>query len=66
MILYECLTAVYDLLFGCAFQFQECEKRRYEAEKKRADQKHRRQLEELQAATEAHAKELEQMQNEKR
>lgn len=47
-------------------QFQECEKRRYEAEKKRAEQKHKRQLEELMAATEAHAKELEQMQNEKR
>ncbi|XP_018015536.1 serine/threonine-protein kinase 10 isoform X1 [Hyalella azteca] len=47
-------------------KFQMCERRRYEAERKRADQKHKKQLEELQAATEAHAKELEQMQNEKR
>ena len=51
----------------CLFpQFQENEKRRYEAETKRGEPKHKRQLEELQAATEAHAKELEQMQNEKR
>ena len=48
------------------YQFQDGEKRRYEAEMKRSEQKHRRQLEELMAATEAHAKELEQMQNEKR
>uniref|UniRef100_A0A2P2HZL7 STE20-like serine/threonine-protein kinase n=1 Tax=Hirondellea gigas TaxID=1518452 RepID=A0A2P2HZL7_9CRUS len=47
-------------------KFQECERRRYEAEKKRGEQKHKRQLEELVAATDAHAKELEQMQNEKR
>lgn len=47
-------------------KFQENEKRRYEAEKRRAEQKHRHKLEELQAASEATAKELEQLQNEKR
>lgn len=47
-------------------QFQENEKRRYEAEKKRAEQKHQRKLEELQAASEYTVKELEQLQNEKR
>lgn len=46
-------------------QFQENEKRRYEAEKKRAEQKHQRKLEELQAASEYTVKELEQLQNEK-
>ncbi|KAK7020281.1 hypothetical protein SK128_006864, partial [Halocaridina rubra] len=47
-------------------KFQENEKRRYEAEKRRAEQKHRHKLEELQAASEATIKELEQLQNEKR
>lgn len=47
-------------------KFQENEKRRYEAEKKRAEQKHLRKLEELQAASEYTVKELEQLQNEKR
>lgn len=46
-------------------QFQENEKRRYEAEKKRAEQKHQRKLEELQAASDYTVKELEQLQNEK-
>lgn len=47
-------------------KFQENEKRRYEAEKRRAEQKHKHKLEELQAASEATIKELEQLQNEKR
>lgn len=46
-------------------QFQENEKRRYEAEKKRAEQKHQRKLEELKATSEFTVKELEQLQNEK-
>ncbi|XP_076048127.1 sterile20-like kinase isoform X2 [Oratosquilla oratoria] len=47
-------------------KFQEGEKRRYEAEKRRAEQKHRKQLEELLAASDSTIKELEQLQNEKR
>lgn len=47
-------------------KFQENEKRRYEAEKRRAEQKHKHKLEELQAASEYAIKELEQLQNEKR
>lgn len=59
--------ALFKFSCNCVYQqFQENEKRRYEAEKKRAEQKHLRKLEELQAASEYTVKELEQLQNEKR
>lgn len=48
------------------FQFQENEKRRYQAETQRFELKHQRQLEELRAMSDATIKELEQLQNEKR
>lgn len=47
-------------------QFQEKEKKRYQAEQQRFELKHQRQLEELRAMSEATIKELEQLQNEKR
>jgi len=47
-------------------KFQEQEKKRYKAEEQRCELKHRRQLEELQAAADSSIKELEQLQNEKR
>lgn len=63
-IRYNILFIIDKFLF--AKQFQENEKRRYEAEKRRAEQKHKHKLEELQAASEYAIKELEQLQNEKR
>lgn len=50
----------------CLFQFQEKEKKRYQAEQQRFELKHKRQLEELRAMSEGTIKELEQLQNEKR
>lgn len=47
-------------------QFQENEKKRYRAEQSRSELKHKRQLEELRATSDATIKELEQLQNEKR
>ncbi|KAF5277351.1 hypothetical protein FQA39_LY06164 [Lamprigera yunnana] len=47
-------------------EFQENEKKRYQAEQQRFDLKHQRQLEELRAMSDATIKELEQLQNEKR
>ncbi|CAG9858528.1 unnamed protein product [Phyllotreta striolata] len=47
-------------------EFQEKEKKRYQAEQQRFDLKHQRQLEELRAMSDATIKELEQLQNEKR
>lgn len=47
-------------------QFQENEKKRYQAEQHRFELKHQRQLEELRATSDATIKELEQLQNEKR
>jgi len=47
-------------------KFQEQEKKRYKAEEQRCELKHRRQLEELRAASDSAVKELEQLQNEKR
>lgn len=48
------------------WQFQENEKKRYQAEHQRFELKHQRKLEELRAMNEATIKELEQLQNEKR
>ncbi|XP_044762491.1 serine/threonine-protein kinase 10 isoform X2 [Coccinella septempunctata] len=47
-------------------EFQEKEKKRYQAEQQRFELKHARQLEELRAMSDATIKELEQLQNEKR
>ncbi|KAI4458262.1 polo kinase kinase [Holotrichia oblita] len=47
-------------------EFQENEKKRYQAEQQRFELKHQRQLEELRAVNDATLKELEQLQNEKR
>ncbi|CAH0552881.1 unnamed protein product [Brassicogethes aeneus] len=47
-------------------EFQENEKKRYQAEQRRFELKHQRQLEELRALSDATIKELEQLQNEKR
>ncbi|KAK4883119.1 hypothetical protein RN001_006438 [Aquatica leii] len=47
-------------------EFQDNEKKRYQAEQQRFDLKHQRQLEELRAMSDATIKELEQLQNEKR
>jgi STE20-like kinase len=47
-------------------EFQEKEKKRYQAEQQRFELKHHRQLEELRAMSDATIKELEQLQNEKR
>ncbi|KAK9879027.1 hypothetical protein WA026_003838 [Henosepilachna vigintioctopunctata] len=47
-------------------EFQEKEKKRYQAEQQRFELKHSRQLEELRAMSDATIKELEQLQNEKR
>lgn len=47
-------------------QFQENEKKRYQAEQQRFELKHQRQLEELRAMSDATIKELEHLQNEKR
>ncbi|XP_052120283.1 serine/threonine-protein kinase 10 isoform X2 [Frankliniella occidentalis] len=47
-------------------KFQENEKKRYRAEQSRFELKHKRQLEELRATSDATIKELEQLQNEKR
>ncbi|XP_017783976.1 PREDICTED: serine/threonine-protein kinase 10 isoform X2 [Nicrophorus vespilloides] len=47
-------------------EFQENEKKRYQAEQNRFELKHKRQLEELRAMSDATIKELEQLQNEKR
>ncbi|KRT82294.1 hypothetical protein AMK59_3967 [Oryctes borbonicus] len=47
-------------------EFQENEKKRYQAEQQRFELKHQRQLEELRAINDATLKELEQLQNEKR
>ena len=47
-------------------QFQENEKKRYQAEQQRFESKHQKQLEELRANCDATIKELEQLQNEKR
>ncbi|XP_065157850.1 serine/threonine-protein kinase 10-like isoform X1 [Atheta coriaria] len=47
-------------------EFQENEKKRYQAESSRAELKHKRQLEELRAMSDTTIRELEQLQNEKR